>query len=286
MSFQHILFPIDFSARCNSTLPYVAEMAKRLDARITLLNVVVPYWYIPMPETPPVMADIEPFRLSAERQLDRTFTKELERFDVTRRVEVGDPAQIITDCGQQHGVDLVMMPTHGYGAFRQLLLGSVTAKVLHDCNTAVWTGVHLEEPYQPSHADVKTILCAVNGAANCADLLVSAAALAGRVGAKLRLVHVVPAPSAWPDRQFDAPFEAALAQDARREITDLQKSLGITAPLCIVFGDVAPELREVAIQHEADLILIGRGVIQGTLGRLRSHAYDIIRRSPCPVLSL
>jgi len=34
------------------------------------------------------------------------------------------------------------------------------------------------------------------------------------------------------------------------------------------------------------LIVIGRGVLQGTLGRLRTHAYGIIRNAPCPVISV
>jgi hypothetical protein len=40
------------------------------------------------------------------------------------------------------------------------------------------------------------------------------------------------------------------------------------------------------LQHEVDLAVIGRGALQGTLGRLRTHAYGIIRQSPCPVLSM
>jgi hypothetical protein len=34
------------------------------------------------------------------------------------------------------------------------------------------------------------------------------------------------------------------------------------------------------------LIVIGRGVMQKTLGRLRSSAYSIIREAPCPVISI
>jgi hypothetical protein len=54
----------------------------------------------------------------------------------------GDPASIITEYAARNRVDLIMMPTHGYGTFRSLLLGSVTAKVLHDAECPVWTGVH------------------------------------------------------------------------------------------------------------------------------------------------
>ena len=45
-------------------------------------------------------------------------------------------------------------------------------------------------------------------------------------------------------------------------------------------------VRDAALEDEADLILIGRGVIQGMLGRLRSEAYTIIREAPCPVISI
>jgi hypothetical protein len=45
-------------------------------------------------------------------------------------------------------------------------------------------------------------------------------------------------------------------------------------------------VRGAAEHHEADLVIIGRGKLLSTFGRLRTHAYAIIRDSPCPVLSL
>jgi RNA polymerase primary sigma factor len=39
-------------------------------------------------------------------------------------------------------------------------------------------------------------------------------------------------------------------------------------------------------EAEADLLVIGRGAENGHLGRLRNHAYPIIRHSPCPVVSV
>jgi len=40
--------------------------------------------------------------------------------------------------------ELIIMPSHGY-TFDQLLLGSVTAKVLHGSECPVSTGAHMEE---------------------------------------------------------------------------------------------------------------------------------------------
>src|ERR1700688_4681003 len=55
-----------------------------------------------------------------------------------------------------------MMPTHGYGPFRALLLGSVTAKVLHDAHCPVWTGVHAEMMMAHSPDRCKRGLCALD----------------------------------------------------------------------------------------------------------------------------
>jgi nucleotide-binding universal stress UspA family protein len=66
----------------------------------------------------------------------------------------------------------------------------------------------------------------------------------------------------------------------------LQESAGVDATLHVEAGHVADVVREEALRHGADLVVIGRGVLQETLGRLRSNAYAIIRHAPCPVLSV
>jgi nucleotide-binding universal stress UspA family protein len=73
--------------------------------------------------------------------------------------------------------------------------------------------------------------------------------------------------------------------DAAR-VAKLQSDAGTHLEILLRLGKVAEVVRSVALQQEADLVLIGRGVIQGMLGRLRSEAYTIIREAPCPVISI
>jgi len=70
---------------------------------------------------------------------------ELSGISVQRCVQSGDPALHITQYARQKKADLIMIPTHGYGSFRSLLLGSVTANVLHDAECPVWTTAHASE---------------------------------------------------------------------------------------------------------------------------------------------
>ena len=51
-------------------------------------------------------------------------------------------------------------------------------------------------------------------------------------------------------------------------------------------GKPAQVVHDQATAEEANLVIVGRGVIQKALGRLRSTAYAIIRESPCPVISV
>ena len=141
---KHILFPVDFSEACRSTAPFVASMARRCGANITLLYVIEPFWYYSVGEAPPILLDVEETAREIESSIRRTFCDDLSGLSVNYKVKVGDPARLITEFAQSSGVNLVMMPTHGYGLFREMLLRSVTAKVLHDCTTPVWTSAHVK----------------------------------------------------------------------------------------------------------------------------------------------
>jgi nucleotide-binding universal stress UspA family protein len=66
----------------------------------------------------------------------------------------------------------------------------------------------------------------------------------------------------------------------------MQKEAGTSFPVCVKAGAIPAKVREEAVEHDADLVLIGRGTLPHFAGRLRSHAYGIVRDMPCPVLSI
>jgi nucleotide-binding universal stress UspA family protein len=281
-SFKHILFPVDFSARCEGAVPFVDGMARRNRAKVTLFSVAHPFYPAVM-EAP--LVDPQELLQELKATLDGTFTSCFQGLEVSRIAVLGEPAEEITSWAHAHDVDLVMMPSHGYGPFRQLLLGSVTAKVLHDIHCPVWTTAHTGEAPDRQHLALKKILCAVDGTPECANVMQFAASLSKDLGASLRLVNVVPGIEAWPERQIDIEFEEQLRSNAKERMEELRTSLKIDAPFCVAVGPVADSVAEEAERHGADLLIIGRGAIHETLGRLRTHAYGLIRLSPCPVLS-
>jgi nucleotide-binding universal stress UspA family protein len=287
LAIKHILFPLDFSERCCGAAPFVEAMASRFGARITLMGVLQPFWFGAADPSAMVAIDIDELENQLRERLDASLVKELGHLPVDRIVKVGDPAEEITGFAHREGVDLIMMPTHGYGPFRSLLLGSVTAKVLHDAQCPVWTAAHVEQPPAHVHLACRNLLCAVDGSPKSAPLLEWSAQFARDTGAALRLVHVTGgAPDAWPEHQINGQFDELVRKEARDTVERLQRSLGIEAPLCIASGDIAGGIRQEALRHATDLIVIGRGLLHETLGRLRTHAHAIIRQAPCPVVSI
>ena len=163
-AFQKMLFPIDLSDSCNTAAPFVETMAKKFQAQVTLLHVL---------EMPPTYAtdwygymaliDTDAIRNSRINEVNAYLADKFQGLDVRRVVLEGDAANLITNYAHENGTDLIMMPTHGYGAFRSLLLGSVTAKVLHDAACPVWTGVHVEEtpPGSANFANMRRMMARV-----------------------------------------------------------------------------------------------------------------------------
>lgn len=283
---RHILFPIDFSERCCHAAPFVERMATRFQSKITLFSVAQLFPYGGGDPGGVVMINEEEVLEELKLRLNGALRKEFAHLPVARVVELGDPAQAIVDFAHTNNVDLIMMPTHGYGPFRSLLLGSVTAKVLHDAECPVWTAAHIDEPPGRYHVDCHNVLCAVDGAPKSIPLIRQALEFASEMKATFRLVHVIAGMEGLPSGQLDRSFEESMRKQVRESIEALMHEASVEAPLCVAVGNIAEGVREEAIRHGADLIFIGRGVLHEPLGRLRTHAYSIIRHAPCPVLSV
>lgn len=278
--FQHILFPVDSSERCSAVQPFVTALTQRFHSRLTLMTVIqIPTaWYGGFDAGFPVMIDLPELEEAAKNELDAFCTDRM----VDKVVTVGDPAFEVVQFAAKNDVDLIAMPTHGYGKFRSLLLGSVTAKVLHDAKCPVWTAPHIENPDLGKHLITKNIMAAIDLASMTVPLLQEFGGLAREFEAKLRLVHAIPAaPLGMED-----DFRQFLFKGAHQQIAKLQKEAGTNFEVCMEAGAISKVVREASLHHEADLIVLASPTLHETFGRLRTNAYAIIRDAPCPVLSL
>jgi nucleotide-binding universal stress UspA family protein len=254
INFKKILFPVDLSAQSRAVAPSVAAMARRFGSEVTLLHVTS--------ETAP------------ESELDHFAADAFSGIPIARELLEGDPAHQIGRYADEHKIDLIMMPTHGHGAFRALFLGSVTAKVLRDTHCPVWTSVHAEDLSSHSPDRWKRILCAVEIDERGESVLKWAAQFAQRQNLDLQLVHAVAGADGMFTEESDPSMYGFLFHAARERLAKLQASAGTGIETRLMGGSAGSAVRQAALEYDADLIVIGRG------------GSTIIRAAPCPVISI
>ena len=257
ISFQRIIFPVDLSPQSVAAAPFVKAVASRFQSEVLLLHVVEvpPAWYgTPEAGAYDPLIDISSM-LEDRREALRTYlTNELSDIPIQRCVQSGDPALRITQYAHQKKADLIMMPTHGYGPFRGLLLGSVTAKVLHDAECPVWTTVHASETAINAGRPWRHLVCAVDDDSRDVPLVRWAAELASAQGAELQLVHAVTGFEEDPSAGVNDPLREFLFNVARERIDKLQAEAGTKLELCIASGDPGKVVQDFATRRSADLV--------------------------------
>lgn len=293
MTIHRILLPIDFSQAARSIAPFVHSMAQRHKAGVTLIHVIQPAPPIfggigadgGMGAVSPDVFDYEPSREAIRLHLAEFAAAEMPNTDIFIVVEIGDPASVIAEYAQENAVDLICMSTHGHGAFRRALLGSVTSKVLHDAKIPVWMSAHATEATHRAHPEPRHIVVAVDVDASARETLNAAVAIAKETNATVDLVTAV-VETALARGMSDAQLDELLIEGTRELLAKLQFEAGTQFETAIRVGTPADVVRAVATEKRADLVICGRGHAHGILAHLRDGNYAIIREAPCPVLSV
>jgi nucleotide-binding universal stress UspA family protein len=128
-------------------------------------------------------------------------------------------------------------------------------------------------------------LCALDDTDEAEAVLKAAAAFACAYQAPLRLVQVVETPPAALEVDFSR-YTKDIMDAADFRLREMKGRLGVDAPHAVLDAMVAGGVCQEAIRRKADLIVTGRGRAQATFSRMWSHLYQIVRESPCPVLSI
>jgi nucleotide-binding universal stress UspA family protein len=286
-SIASILYPVDFSPSCIAMAPYVKRAAALLEARVSLVHVVDPTGYNGLQLYVRPISEVSEEHLAIGRdRLDSFLTAEFPAAEFPRILTSGDAATEIARVAREDRFDLIIMPTHS-GIFRQMLLGSTTAKVINDADCPVLTSRHAQT-IAPRPLEHREWLCAVGLSSNSERVLRFASQVAAQAHGKLSIIHAVQAGDTDLPIQLDLREEihSAERQEANRRIADLQQIIGADAPVRIAVGQVKEALLEAAREADADALIIGRSHQPGAHGRMRDLTYAMVRDSPFPVLSV
>ncbi len=147
----------------------------------------------------------------------------------------------------------------------------------------------LPNPSMIPYDAMKYVLAPVDLSAAAADVVSEAGALAGSVGAKVLLLHVVAPPAVI--NEYAAESERLAEEETREAERSLEhwrrhlKGLGMDAEAAVVHGPPVATILEEAARTDAQFIVMGSHG-HGALYNLfvGSTAGGVIHRSPCPVV--
>ncbi len=286
---KKILAPVDFSERAVGAARYAEALSDHFGAQVVLLHVLLPphYEFSSLEVGGTVVDELFATRdKQVRRELETFLQDELPRLNAERVLVEGDPAREIVRYARDSETDLIVVPTHGYGPFRRFILGSVTAKILHDADCPVWTGVHLEAASSADRIRFRTVMAAIDLGDQSQRTIEWAAGMAAAYEARLLLIHAMPCVEGCAGEYPDPNWKEHLMAECRGQIDQLLRASSVEAEVMTECGDAPEVVCSAARQTETDLLVIGRGSAAGVFGRLRANAYSIIRMSPCPVVSV
>lgn len=291
---DNILLPYDFSECSDRVIPYAVDLAERTGATLHMLYAVVVHgeWFQPADEPSPSTDRLrERLRQTTEeRGADRY---DADRIQIKHSVErdVAAAPAILT-YADDHGMDVIVMGTHGRRGLRRAMLGSVAEEVVREAPCPVLTAGMHEEVRKPS---VRRILVPSDFSEHAMQALRYARELAVFYDADLDLFHVVeetlhpafygPAVQSIYDAQPD------IENRVREELEQTYRETAGPEPRGVRFlagpGRAPRAIVRQAEAEGADLIVIAT---HGRTGPERflmgSVAERVVRTSSCPVFTV
>jgi len=262
---QHFLIPLDGSRLAETVLPGTLELARRCQARLTLLH---------------ILEQSAPMTIHGDRHLHHLTEAEIYLAELADRLEFpqeqirlevhpypeADVAHSIFLHAQELSADLVVLSTHGYLGLREWLFGSVPQKVLRRDAPPVFllqpTPNGAAPEFRPRRAVVYLDLSAGEAGLQVAE------EWAQRYGMELHLLMCIPTRATLTGARaatgmlLPTTMTASLdwaAQDAADQLRahrDRLQASGIKATVQITRGDSLVRLVEIARGLAADLLCL------------------------------
>ncbi|MCK6547580.1 universal stress protein [Myxococcota bacterium] len=308
---RRILVPVDFSECSREALHRAIAFARPFHASLDVLHV----WMVPAYVSPTLAIQIAQTkdtttleaigREEAEEQMSR-FLESIERptdVPITPTVEAGEPLGVVL--ARSKDADLVIAGTHGRTGLSHFLLGSVAEKIVRLSEKPVLTirslTGHPDAPTQKIAKNLqfppKRILVPVDFSSSSKLALEAALSVQTMLGAKVEVLHAVThVPIEGAELlvsgyagESKTPFREWARSRADEEMKAFLASVkgGERADVRVLLGEPVATVLEESTSGRYDLVVIGThgrtGVSRLIMG---SVAERIVRRSPCPVLTV
>lgn len=285
VAFKNVLLATDFSEVSQHALLHALAMAKRYDARLTVVHVAQPESQVPLPMEP------VPLELDWQKKRGAEALARLEGFEALHMyphemvLKQGSPWPEISDLIAERDIDLIVLGTHGRGILGTLFLGSVAEQVLRHATCPVLTIGPDVLTSLVDHEQLTHVLFATDFSEGSMHALPYALSLAEESNAEITLLHVLEQLEPMP-----LEYSKELLSDYRKRLWDMvptDASLWCKPHVAVESGLAADLIVRKANEGHADLIVMG----VHSAGLAANHLpwtviHSVVRRARCPVLTV
>ena len=276
----HILLATDMESPTHAATLHAVRLAQGFSASITVLHV---FDYTES-ETPSARSpDFEELRERSYKRLEQ-LAEWIQSLGIPTDIEMrtGIPVEVILKYAQTQPIDLIVTGSHGRSSPDQLLLGSTAEGIIRRAPCAVLTvGPHVS-PDAAEQPMFRTIISATDFSDASRKATPLAQKLASRINAKVRLLHVLPAPMGH--KRGSKAVEELFARTMQLLV---DSSCG-EAEFAVCYGNqIGGAIANDAVANNADLIVLGvRRASLFNSQAARSVTPEIISQAPCPVMTI
>lgn len=281
ISFKNILFLTDFTPASQAAFSYALAFAHHFKAHLYPAHAVA--LYMPTELEAPVTSDI----MSKLEDDQRAKLVELMKdTDLPNTVLVTQEAieNAVPRWINEHGIDLIVLGTHGRKGVDRLFLGSTAEAIVREADCPVLTvgpGVNLQTA---GALDIKKVLFATSLTKESEPAVSYALSFARERGADLTALHVLPTPA---ETQEDWGILADMARDQMQELVPTEEGWPRKTEFIVEAGNSANRILEYANKLKAGLIVLGLSQKTRTSTHFRRGvAYKVISSAPCAVLTV
>jgi nucleotide-binding universal stress UspA family protein len=296
VQFKNILCATDFSDFSNHTISYGVALAKEFEAKLFVSHVI----------------DLSSVAIYGEFQLDPVGQQNRIMGDADAQLKeltgdqpisweplitVGKPADEISRAVGEKDIDLVITATRGRSGLKRIILGSVTERLMRTLTCPLLVVNSPEHTFiSASDREVKIekILVGCDFSPDSIQALKHALSLAQEFEAELHLAHVIETPTQPSLSNENTSVSREIQQDYRdlliqklREMVPAEARYWCTPQTSLLEGQPYDEIVTYAESKGMDMIVLGvrgHGLVKTLF--LGSTTDRVVRRSPCPVLSV
>ena len=284
---MRILLAVDGSEESYQATKTLSELSR--PTQTILLHVLD----VPKPAYPTMMPEVaselyttmeRQMREEGERVLHRAATSlPMPAGPVSKRLELGKPADLILSVAQEQKVNLIVLGGRGLGPIRERLFGSVSHRVLNGSPCPILVVNHAHQP-------LRDLLLCVEEAYDADATLRFFSAMPFKSPPEITVLTVVPySQPPWPAdfRAGELIQEQLLlgAKDFVEGVVAKLSAAGYKAKARAVIGIPSVTILDEVASRRPDLLVMGshgrKGITRLVLGSV-SHA--VLHRMPCPVL--